>query len=123
MTPSLPTPAHSVTGNSGLDMGDEPDQHRDKRPRLDDPRNDEGDQIELEPVTQATNHDREDLLDTDNGRAGSAHTEHREIGGRSVDETTLEQLQKDMGEAFLLCRSSKALPALPSNVLVAGLLT
>lgn len=119
MTPSLPTPAHSVTGNSGLDMADEPDQHRDKRPRLDDPRNDEGDQMELKPLTQATNHDREDQC----GRAGSAHTEQREIGGRSVDETTLEQLQKDMGEAFLLCRSSKALPALPPTVLVAELLT
>ncbi|KAK4937287.1 hypothetical protein LTR10_022044 [Elasticomyces elasticus] len=107
MTPSLPTPAHSVTGNSGLDMADEADQHRDKRPRFDDSRNDEGDEMEVEPLTRATNHDRLDVMDTDDAKAGSAYTGQHERGGTSVHETTLEQIQKDMGEAFLLCRSSE----------------
>ncbi|KAI1617652.1 Rox3 mediator complex subunit-domain-containing protein [Exophiala viscosa] len=113
MTPSLPTPAHSVTGNSGMDIADEADLHRDKRARFDDTRDNEEDEMEVEPLTRATNHDRQDVMDTDDGNAGGVRTGQHESGGGSVDETTLEQIQKDMGEAFLLCRS-KVEPQRPS---------
>ncbi|KIX10138.1 uncharacterized protein Z518_01219 [Rhinocladiella mackenziei CBS 650.93] len=113
-TQSLPTPAHSVTETPNLEMADDPDQHRDKRPRLDPGRIEEVDRMELEPLTQPTNHDRQDAMDTDGEKEIDAQGADARGGqldggaavdGSVVDETTLEQLQKDMGEAFLLCRS------------------
>ena len=95
---SLPTPAHSITGtSSGFDMVEDIDQHRDKRPRLE--RDQEVDRMEMEPIRQAMNHDRNDQMEVDSERATAA----------KVDEKTLDQLQEDMGDAFLLCRSSKIL--------------
>ncbi|OCT55050.1 rox3 family protein [Cladophialophora carrionii] len=102
-THSLPTPAHSVAGtNSGFDLVDDADQHRDKRQRRDSGREDQADQMEVEPITHATNHDRNDMMEVEG--------EDRVADGVSaahlmVDEKTLEQLQEDMGDAFLLCRS------------------
>jgi cell division protein FtsX len=89
-------------------MVDDADRHRDKRQRRDSGREEEVDQMEVEPITQATNHDRNDEMEVD----GAAKV----VGGVSaaqlmVDEKTLEQLQEDMGDAFLLCRSSKTLPS------------
>lgn len=120
LTPSLPTPAHSVTGIPGLDMADDVDHHRDKRPRLDSARDEEGDQMDLESPTQATNHDRNNAMDIDGSRQGYAQASQVEkrrgtsdqpvAGGFRMGATTLEQLQEDMGEAFLLGRSSKTFP-------------
>ncbi|KIW27160.1 uncharacterized protein PV07_06926 [Cladophialophora immunda] len=108
--PSLPTPAHSVTGtSSGFDMADDIDQHRDKRPRLDADRDQEADQMEVEPLREATNHDRNDEMEIDGEKLSKGKSaelpEHEQDAELMVDEKTLEQLQKDMGEAFLLCTS------------------
>ncbi|KAJ9612230.1 hypothetical protein H2200_003827 [Cladophialophora chaetospira] len=99
---SLPTPAHSIAGtNSGFDMGDDTDQHRDKRQRVDSGRDEEVDQMEVEPHREATNHDRNEEMEVDSKGKG---VESEGAAGLSVDET-LDQLQEDMGDAFLLCRS------------------
>ncbi|EXJ83930.1 hypothetical protein A1O1_07559 [Capronia coronata CBS 617.96] len=95
---------------------DSTDQHRDKRARLDTTSNDETDKMEVESLAQATNHDRHDTdesyggMDVDNVEsAGSAPKDMKNLAGEGSGlvppEMTLEQLQKDMGEAFLLCRS------------------
>ncbi|EHY56368.1 hypothetical protein ABEF92_006903 [Exophiala dermatitidis] len=109
---SLPTPAHSVTGMSSFGMAEDLDQHRDKRPRLDGAGFGEADQSEVQTPTQATNHDRHNVTDTDITMTENADEPQNSLD-RAADNTsrhaegevTLEQLQKDMGEAFLLCRS------------------
>ena len=68
--------------------------------------------MEAEPLAQATNHDRQDAIHLKHGGTIKPHDagmRDRATDRSVVDETTLEQLQKDMGDAFLLCRSSKAL--------------
>ncbi|KAH0846527.1 rox3 family protein [Fonsecaea pedrosoi] len=109
-TPSLPTPAHSVTGtSSGFEMADDIDSHRDKRQRLDSDRDQEADQMEVEPLGEATNHDRNDEMEIEGEIATKENSAELGATGKAaeltVDEKTLDQLQKDMGEAFLLCRS------------------
>jgi hypothetical protein len=96
-------------------MLEDVDQHRDKRPRLDGAGGDD-EQIKVEEEsTRATNHDRQDEMETDDIKPDPI------LSARAV-ETTLEQLQKDMGEAFLLCRSSKSCFAiLPSHPLTQAL--
>ncbi|OAP57093.1 hypothetical protein AYL99_09206 [Fonsecaea erecta] len=90
-------------------MADDLDHHRDKRQRVDSDRDQEAEHMEVEPLREATNHDRNDEMDVDRGptaqgkRAGPG--ENEQAARLMVDEKTLEQLQKDMGEAFLLCRS------------------
>ncbi|OQV02102.1 hypothetical protein CLAIMM_07352 [Cladophialophora immunda] len=90
-------------------MADDIDQHRDKRPRLDADRDQEADQMEVEPLREATNHDRNDEMEIDGEKLSKGKSaelpEHEQDAELMVDEKTLEQLQKDMGEAFLLCRS------------------
>lgn len=98
-------------------MAEDTDQHRDKRPRLDTGRDEEADGIEVEPLRQATNHDRNEAMDVDSEKVANEEGAEKEpsrssgggADGSMVDEATLEQLQKDMGDAFLLCRSSKTL--------------
>ncbi|KAK6379733.1 hypothetical protein LTS17_005806 [Exophiala oligosperma] len=102
MTQSLPTPAHSVTGIPGLDMADDIDRHRDKRPRLDNSR--DAHRIDGESFPNATNHDRQDSMDVDVDEDKDAQVV-KPAGGSSADEINLEQVQEDMGEPFLLCRS------------------
>ncbi|EXJ79842.1 hypothetical protein A1O3_08127 [Capronia epimyces CBS 606.96] len=99
-------------------MAEDTDQHRDKRARLDPGGNEEADPTEVEPLTQATNHDRQGAMETDSAMdvdhaesAGSMQKDSKDGGATDnsrfvEDEMTLEQLQKDMGEAFLLCRST-----------------
>lgn len=87
-------------------MADDTDQHRDKRPRLN---NGQGaDRIEGEAFPNATNHDRQDSMDVDVDEDKGAQVV-KPAGGSAADEITLEQIQEDMGEPFLLCRSSKTL--------------
>lgn len=126
-THSLPTPAHSIAGtNSGFDMADDNDQHRDKRQKLVSDRDQEMDHMEVEPIRQATNHDRNDEMDLD-GKAKDGEVEGNPRAAdlmKNLNEKTLENLQKDMGEAYLLCRSSKTLLNLHQlTSLCTGLLT
>ncbi len=119
---SLPTPAHSIAGtNSGFDMVDDTDQHRDKRQRVDPGKDEKVDSMEMESITEVTNHDRNDEMEVDIKEKGAAS---EGAAGLSVDEKTLEQLQEDMGDAFFLCRSSKTLQSLHHlKFLLADLLT
>ena len=108
-THSLPTPAHSIAGtNSGFDVMDETDQHRDKRPKLGEAIDEEADQMEVESITQATNHDRNDEMDLDSKEKSADGESAKDL---IPDEKILDKLQTDMGDAYLLCRSSKILPS------------
>jgi hypothetical protein len=83
------------------------DQHRDKRARLDTGRDEEADKMEVDTNTLFTNHDRQqgtDMADETNKQ----NIEPDSLRRRKNEMTGLEQ-QKDMGEPFLLCRSSKTL--------------
>lgn len=88
-------------------MTDDSDQHRDKRPRFDVDRDEEVERMDVEVNTLYTNHDRQDGMEVDDD------DQRKELQSPSVrrgknPQTTLEQ-QKDMGEPFLLRRSSKTL--------------
>jgi hypothetical protein len=82
------------------------DQHRDKRARIDSSGPEELERMEVESARHATNHDRNDEMDIDSKDAEADSLKAVALAG---DEKTLENLQKDMGDAFLLCRSSKTL--------------
>lgn len=106
-TPSLPTPANSVVGIPGLEMTEESDLHRDKRPRLDGGRDEGDDKMEVETDPMFTNHSRQQ--DTDMEGVSDDRDVHSDSTRRRKHETTTLEPQKDMGEPFLLCRSSKTL--------------
>lgn len=94
---STPNSTHSAA--PGANMNDDSDQHRDKRQRRDDDRQDE---MEVDHSILPTNHDRL-----------KEESEESKIGDSvpvQEQKTTaaLEQLDQDMGEPFLLSRSSKA---------------
>ncbi|KIW17060.1 hypothetical protein PV08_04251 [Exophiala spinifera] len=84
-------------------MADDTDQHRDKRPRLDDDGN--TDRIEGGAFPTATNHDRQDSMDVDVDEDRGGQVVKTPGGIAAGEMTALEQLQEDMGEPFLLCRS------------------
>lgn len=114
-TTSLPTPANSVVGIPGLEMTEDIDSHRDKRPRLDADRDEEEDKMEVDTNSLFTNHDRQQDADMADG-SDKRTLQPDSLRGRKNETNTLEQ-QKDMGEPFLLCRSSKThLPSLPCRV-------
>lgn len=81
-------------------MNEDADQHRDKRQRREE---DVKDDMELDHSILPTNHDRSEFQESGKP-AADADVELR--AGQS--DAALEQLEKDMGEPFLLCRSSKA---------------
>ena len=83
-------------------MTEDPDQHRDKRQKRESDSHEAIDAMEVERSTQPTNHDR-------NVDVKKEETTLHTIP--ESDDTSLDQLQKDMGDAFLLGRSSKALYA------------
>jgi len=96
-------------------MAEDIDSHRDKRPRLDADRDGEQDKMDVDTNVLFTNHDRQlnaDMADETNNRTLQPDSSR----GRKNEMNTLEQ-QKDMGEPFLLCRSSKThLPSLTCRV-------
>lgn len=96
---SIPTPANSVTGIPGLEMIEENDQHRDKRPRLDHDRHHDISRMEIDSTTQPTNHDRQGDMDVD-GQPGRTS---------GVTDGRSQAALQDLGEPFLLRRSSKTL--------------
>jgi hypothetical protein len=106
LTHSLPTPAHSIAGgtSSGFDVVDEADQHRNKRQKMER----EGDQMDVESISQATNHDRKN--ETEVLRTQGTASADVSMG----DGGTTGQEEEEMDEAFLLCKSSKALHFPPS---------
>lgn len=110
-TPSLPTPANSVVGIPGLEMTEDLDLHRDKRPRFDAGQNETEDRMEVDTDPMFTNHDRQH--DSNIDIAGGLVDEKRRPDSerRMKNETITLEPQKDMGEPFLLCRSSKTLPS------------
>lgn len=83
------------------------DQHRDKRARLDAGRDEEEDKMEVDTNTIFTNHDRQQDNDVAD-ETDKTDLQPDSLRGRQNEMTALEQ-QKDMGEPFLLCRSSKTL--------------
>jgi hypothetical protein len=84
-------------------MMDDSDQHRDKRQRIDGDKDEEADQMEVEPLRHATNHDRQDVI------TGGSITGGIQRSGGSRDEAMLEQLEEETNDFFLLSGSSKAL--------------
>ena len=82
-------------------MTEDSDQHRDKRQKTEPDRQENVDAMEVERPTQPTNHDR-------NAEVKLEEEIPSEVVA-DIDNTSLDQLQKDMGDAFLLGRSSKAL--------------
>jgi len=98
-------------------MVEEADQHRDKRQRLEEADREAGDAMAgVESSILPTNHDRHQDVPSETGDSAGLQATHTAggatakfaIGRPAVSrETALEQLQEDMGEAFLLCRSSK----------------
>ena len=97
-------------------MTDDPDQHRDKRQRIEEGNAGNDDAMEMDSSILPSNHDRsvevkEEEAATPDVMKGER--EQTEIG------ESLDQLQKDMGEPFLLCRSSKALYVQPYSYVIA----
>lgn len=83
----------------------DPDQHRDKRQRT-------GDGAELDHTIHPTNHERQ-LKQEDEEKSDIPTIGDIEMHDGAGD-PELDELEKDMGEPFLLCRSSKALLSLPA---------
>ena len=82
-------------------MIEDSDQHRDKRQKMEtDTRGDE-DKMEVARSIKPMNHDRNAEVKEEDEMPPQLQVES--------DEISLDQLQKDMGDAFLLGRSSKAL--------------
>lgn len=82
-------------------MTEDSDQHRDKRQKVEPDRHENVDTMEVERPTQPTNHDRNAEVKKEGEVPSEVVAE--------IDKISLDQLQKDMGDAFLLGRSSKAL--------------
>ena len=85
-------------------MTEDSDQHRDKRQKTEPDRQENVDTMEVERPTQPTNHDRNAEVKKEDEAPLAVVAE--------TDNTSLDQLQKDMGDAFLLGGSSKALYAI-----------
>ena len=76
----------------------DPDQHRDKRQRI-------GEAAELDHTIHPTNHERQPKKEENSATPAMGDIEMQDSAG----DPALDELEKDMGEPFLLCRSSKAL--------------
>lgn len=81
------------------------DRHRDKRQRIEQ-ESAADDSMEVDNSAQSTNHDRNDIVKKEEGLIPKVIVEDL---SNNTDDSALDQLQKDMGDAFLLGRSSKTL--------------
>jgi hypothetical protein len=109
------TPASSV-GIPGLGLTDDADQHRDKRQRREEPLVEKGAEMEVDESILPTNHERSTEMKKEETATPHVTMIEQEQDGSAE---SLEQLEKDMGQPFLLCRSSKALHMLfhlPTNL-------
>ena len=104
------TPASSTSGIPGLSMTEDADHHRDKRQKLESDGQETPNTMELDRPAQPTNHDRNKEMKKEEGTSPNAVVD--DLSKTHSDDAPLDQLQKDMGDAFLLGRSSKALHAL-----------
>lgn len=94
------TPVSSESDAAASNMND-PDQHRDKRRRLEDEN-----EMDLGKTLPPSNHDR----GPESGTESSSIPLTKDLANqKSKSDPNLDELEKDMGEPFLLCRSSKAL--------------
>ncbi len=89
-------------------MVEDPDQHRDKRQRLEPHEAETGDAMDVDSSILPTNHDRSAEMKKEEAATPNVLKMEQEQEQDEIAET-LEQLHQDMGEPFLLCRSSKAL--------------
>jgi hypothetical protein len=113
------TPPSSIGGVSQIQTSEDRDQHRSKRQKIDSEEARKGDNVDTEESPYPSNHDRQLLSDASQlAQSGettdSSNDRFTAEGGLkesklASDEMSLESLQKDMGDAFLLCKSSKTL--------------
>ena len=89
-------------------MAEDPDQHRDKRQRLEPHEAETGEAMDVDSSLLPTNHERSAQVKKEEAPTPNVLKVEQEQEQDQIAET-LEQLHKDMGEPFLLCRSSKAL--------------
>ena len=87
-------------------MTEDPDQHRDKRQRMEPREAGNADAMDMDSSVLPTNHDRSAEEKKEEGATPNVLKE--ELGENEIGDS-LDQLQKDMGDPFLLCSSSKAL--------------
>jgi hypothetical protein len=113
------TPASSIGGLSRIQISEDRDQHRSKRQKIDSEEARNEDNMDTEESPYPSNHDRQILSDANqlaqSGKTTESSNETSTAEGGlkesklASDEMSLESLQKDMGDAFLLCKSSKTL--------------
>jgi hypothetical protein len=101
---STPVSSHSDTAVSSMN---DLDQHRDKRRKV-------GSEMDLDKPLHPTNHDRERQSGAEPCSNPGAEDS---VMQDSKSDPSLNELENDMGEPFLLCRSSKAL-SLPSYAII-----
>ena len=100
-------------------MLDDADQHRNKRQKVESHENGNNGDDSVNASLLATNHERQNVSKQEDGQ--SPAMADIEMGGdqqemQNTEDASLERLEEDMGDAFLLCRSSKTLR--PSQLIV-----
>jgi hypothetical protein len=95
------------------------DQHRNKRQKMDSEDACKEDKMDTDESPSPTNHDRQNsqharqpVHDVDSSERSSERSipkDELKESNQASDDVSLESLQKDMGDAFLLCKSSKTL--------------
>ena len=112
------TSASSVSGNQSVNMAEQdPDQHRDKRQRMENPMEEKTDVMDVDDGSLLpTNHER-----SKNIKANEPTSSRNVMADLSRDEIeeSLDQLRKDMGEPHLLRKSSKTHFALTMPLILA----
>ena len=108
-----------MSGLSHAHTIEDQDQHRSKRQRMDPEEACKEDKMDTDASPSPSNHDRQTLNNesqlTQNAESIEPSNERSTTEGGpeeshlASDEMSLESLQKDMGDAFLLCKSSKNL--------------
>lgn len=107
-----------MAGLSRVSTGEDTDQHRTKRQKMGPEEPCIEDKMDTDEPAAPSNHDRQD-----HEAAGQEARDYNDRGTEltfamnqsseeihlASDEVSLEQLQKNMGDAFLLCKSSKTL--------------
>ncbi len=116
---SFPTPISDANGLSIVSTVEDQDQHRNKRQKMYTDEAGAEDKLDTEQRSSpsgsgpqnpnvATERSQE-TVNSDGTEVVSATNQGVEGSHLVSDNVSLEQLRKDMGEAFLLCKSSKTL--------------
>jgi len=114
-----PAAAGSVGGLSRKHRLDDQDQYQTKRQKMNSEDAYEEDKMDTDELPLPSNHDRQDLEHVgprvqsigscEPAQERSIPNQQQEGNNLASDDMSLESLQKDMGDAFLLCKSSKTL--------------